>query len=293
VEQTVSLNGELENDVLYHAAIVDQFSSHSIAKAIVAKAQETFKNLPLPENFKEIPGQGAEGSFQGHTYLVGSHALLENKLGKTCFGSDESLVERYYRENKLLSFVARDGVCIGFLVITDKIRPNVPEMISHLRSLGVKEIAMLTGDSKKNAEIIARQAGIRSFKSQLLPEQKVDSVRELLTKYDPVIMVGDGINDAPALATATVGIAMGAYGTAISAEAADIIFLVDDLGRVADTIEIGQRMLYIAKQSILIGIGLSFCLMVIAAAGFIMPAIGALLQEIIDVAVILNALRAR
>lgn len=293
VEEIVSLNGESQQDILYHAAAVDQFSSHSVAKAIVAKAQETMTSLALPEKFREIPGQGVEGSINGHTYLIGSQALVEEHLQKAGFEAHHSLIDRYYRENKLLIFVARDDLCLGFLVLTDKIRPNVPEMMGRLRALGVKEIVMLTGDSKKNAEVIAKQAGIRSFKAQLLPEQKVVCVQEILEKYEPLVMVGDGINDAPALATATVGIAMGAYGTAISAEAADIILLVDDLTKVADTVEIGQQMLRIAKQSILIGIGLSFLLMVIASGGFIMPAVGAMLQEIIDVAVILNALRAR
>ena len=152
---------------------------------------------------------------------------------------------------------------------------------------------MLTGDGKRNAAVIAKQAGIRSFAAELKPEDKVEMVQRIEKKYDHVVMVGDGINDAPALATATVGIAMGAYGTAISAEAADIVLLVDDLTRVADAISIGQRMLRVAKQSIFIGIGLSFLLMVLAAQGLIMPALGAMLQEIIDVAVILNALRAR
>ena len=182
---------------------------------------------------------------------------------------------------------------MGFLVLSDQIRPNIPELIERLHKLGVKEIAMLTGDSKKNAEVIARQAGIASFYAELLPEQKVAVIQEMSKHFEPLIMVGDGINDAPALATATVGIAMGAHGTAISAEAADIILLLDDLSKVGDTMDIAKRMLRIAKESILIGMGLSFILMVIAAWGHILPPIGAMLQEIIDVAVILNALRAR
>lgn len=177
--------------------------------------------------------------------------------------------------------------------MSDHIRPDVPVLMQRLHDLGVKEIVMVTGDRKKNAQVIADQVGIKRVESELLPEQKVALVRKFRDVYKSVMMVGDGINDAPALATATVGVAMGAFGTAISAESADIVLLVDDLSKVADAISIGKRMLHIAKQSIFIGMGLSFFLMIIAVFGFISPPIGAMLQEIIDVTVILNALRAR
>ena len=152
---------------------------------------------------------------------------------------------------------------------------------------------MLTGYIENNAKKIARQAGIKTVESQLLPSQKVEMIKMIKQKEQPVVMVGDGINDAPALAAATVGIAMGAHGSAISAETADIVLLEDDPTMVVDAIKVSRRMVYIAKQSIFIGMGLSSVLMVVAASGRIEPAIGALLQEIIDVAVILNALRAR
>ena len=290
VEEVVSLDGISTDEILYHAAIIDQFSSHSVAKAIVAKASEKFPKLTLPHRFQESPGKGVEGEIDGHVWLVGSRAFLEEHGAEV---NHLNLTSSYYEKNRLLIFVAKDHRCIGCLTLSDKIRPGIPELIKRLYLLGVKEIAMLTGDSQKNAEVIAKQAGITNFRADLLPEEKVAMVQELSKHYQPLIMVGDGINDAPALATATVGIAMGAYGTAISAEAADIILLVDDLSKVADTIAIGKRMLYIAKQSIFIGIGLSFALMVIAAWGFIPPPVGAMLQEVIDVAVILNALRAR
>jgi P-type E1-E2 ATPase len=152
---------------------------------------------------------------------------------------------------------------------------------------------MLTGDSFDYAQVIAKQAAVSHFESSLLPEQKVMAIKKLKEQYKNVVMVGDGINDAPALAAATVGIAMGAKGTAISAEAADMVLLVDDVTKVADVLEIGQRTIRIAKQSIYFGLGVSFILMVIASFGLIPPTIGALLQEILDVSVILNAIRAR
>ena len=166
-------------------------------------------------------------------------------------------------------------------------------MIQRLRELGVEETVMLTGDNKMNASTVAREAGVGRVEANLLPSGKVEEVRILNERYGTTIMVGDGINDAPALASATVGVAMGAHGTGISAEAADVMLLVDDVTKVGDAIAIGQRMLRIAKQSIYFGLGASFTLMVIASFGFIAPAIGALLQELIDTTVILNALRAR
>jgi heavy metal translocating P-type ATPase len=292
VERVVPLGDESEADVLYHAAIVEQFSSHSIAKAIVKKAHAENISLPLSTHFHEEPGQGVEGTIEGQTYAVGSHAFMEKNYGIGCLNHHQTIANDLYEKNKLVIYISKNQTCIGLVVLSDQIRPEVPSMIQKLHSLGVKEVVMLTGDGKRNAAIIAKEAGIRSFAADLKPEQKVDFVRSMEKKYTHVIMVGDGINDAPALATATVGIAMGAYGTAISAEAADIVLLVDDLTKVADAIAIGQRMLHIAKESIFIGIGLSFVLMIFAANGLILPAVGAMLQEIVDVAVILNALRA-
>lgn len=293
VEEIVSLSDETQDNVLYHAAILEQFSSHSIGKAIVQKALAVHKKLPLATHFLESPAQGVEGEIENQKYAVGSLAFMEKKLGTGCLNLHQNLADDYFEKNNLIIYVAKNNSCIGMIVLSDKIRPEVPALIQKLHFLGVKEVVMLTGDGKRNAAVIAKQAGIRSFAADLTPEQKVDIVRRMGKKYDHIIMVGDGINDAPALATATVGIAMGAYGTAISAEAADIVLLVDDLTKVADAIAIGQRMLHIAKQSIFIGIGLSFTLMIIAANGLIPPALGAMLQEVIDIAVILNALRAR
>jgi P-type E1-E2 ATPase len=166
-------------------------------------------------------------------------------------------------------------------------------MLERLSRLGVHETAMLTGDDQVAASAIAAEAGITTVKADLLPAQKVEALRQLMQQHQTVVMVGDGINDAPALATATVGVALGAHGAAVSAEAADIVVVADDVGKVVDTVAIGRRTLGIAKQSIWIGLGLSGAMMVVAAFGYIPPALGALLQEGLDVSVILNALRAR
>jgi P-type E1-E2 ATPase len=174
----------------------------------------------------------------------------------------------------------------------DQMRPGVRALLKRLHSLGVKRTVMLTGDNRKHATVIGEQAGVDEVVANLLPQDKVHAVEQLKLTYPIVVMVGDGINDAPALATATVGVAMGAHGTGISAEAADIVLLVDDVSKVAEAMAIGQHMVKIAKQSIFVGLGLSLSFMVLAAFGLIAPVMGALLQEAIDAAVILNALRA-
>lgn len=288
VEEIIPLNRESPEDLLNKTACIEQLSSHSIAKAVVEKANQ---KLSVPSNFKEAPGRGVEGDIDGARYTIGSYTFLEQTLGKECFKNCDVSINRFQNQEKLLIFIAKNGLCVGIFVISDRIRPGIPALTEKLYSLGVKEIVMLTGDSAKNAAVIAKQAGIKTVKAELLPAQKVDIVRQLKEKYNPITMIGDGINDAPALATATVGIAMGAYGSAISAEAADIVLLVDDISKVGDAVAISQRTIHIAKESIFIGIGLSFLLMIIACFGMIQPAIGAMLQEIIDVAVILNALR--
>jgi P-type E1-E2 ATPase len=189
--------------------------------------------------------------------------------------------------------VGIDGQAAGLIVYADPLRPAVPALLKRLQALGVRETAMLTGDDAATARAIATQAGITTVQANLLPGQKVDAVRAVLGRHKTVVMVGDGINDAPALATATVGVALGAHGAAVSAEAADVVMTVDDVGQVAEAVAIGQHTLRIALQSIWIGLGVSGALMVVAALGFIPPMIGAVVQEALDVAVILNALRAR
>lgn len=285
VEKIVPLGLLSEEDLLRYAASLEQFSSHSIASAIVKKAQENKITLYPATVVQEIPGQGIKGLIKNNQILIGSKLIFEqNNIPLTSLPSEE---------NRIFVFVSIDHAFVGTIVLSDKIRPEAKGLMRQLSTLGVKEIVMLTGDHKSNAHAIATKVGIQKVEAEVLPEQKAHVVQNYKSRFSHVTMVGDGINDAPALATATVGIAMGAHGTAISAESADIVLLVDDLSKVAQVIQIGKQMLKIAKQSIWIGIGLSFLLMCIAIFGVIPPAIGAAMQEIIDVSVILNALRAR
>ena len=293
LEKIISCGEIPEEKLLFMAASIEQLSSHLVAQAFVIAAKKFFDQLSLPDHFREIPGRGIEAELEGKKIAIGSYALMRQVIGQNFLKDRESLYEKIQQEGKLIAFMSENHHCIALFVFSDKIRPKVVETIDMLRSLGVKEVDLLTGDCIANAELIAKQASFDHIEADLLPIKKVEFLQSLKKKYRTTVMVGDGINDAPALATATVGVAMGAHGSGISADAADLVLLEDDLFKVASAVAIGQRMLYIAKQSIFVGLGCSFLLMLIAIFGLIAPPVGALLQEIIDVAVVLNALRAR
>jgi heavy metal translocating P-type ATPase len=294
VQKIISIDHLPAEELLYKAGCMGQLSSHVTAQSISRKALEEFHRLEVPKNFKETPGGGVEGDLDGIHVAIGSKRFLENMFGNGLMEiTSKEVANETQSLGKLLTFVAIDSKLAGVIVSSDQIRAGVPAMIQKLHDLGVQETIMLTGDNSTSARAIAREAGIRDFEADLLPGQKVDALHRLNEKYDPLVMVGDGINDAPALAAATVGVAMGAHGASISAEAADVVLIVDDISVTADAVLIGQKMLRVAKQGIFLGLGSSFALMLIAAFGFIAPAFGAILQEFIDASVILNALRAR
>lgn len=272
-------------EVLRLAAAVEQHSAHHLGRAIGERAQNQGIVLPSAEDVREWPGSGVGGRVEGRKILVGSAAFLAAQ-GVTAGEPDAE---------KTAAYVVADGQVAGAIEFADRLRHQVPGLMQRLVVLGVTETVMLTGDREAAAQVIAAQAGIRTVRAGLLPEQKVEVVTTLLGDHrrGAVVMVGDGINDAPALAAATVGVALGAHGVAASAEAADIVILVDDIARLGDAMAVSQRMRRIAFQSIGAGLGISAALMVVAATGHLSPPLGALLQEAIDVAVILNALRVR
>ena len=187
--------------------------------------------------------------------------------------------------------VAVDGQLAGVLILADELRAGTEALLRNLRGLGIERIVLATGDRRDVAEMVAKGLSIDVVRSELTPDQKTLVVLSE-RKNGPVMMIGDGVNDAPALAAADIGLAMGAKGAAASAEAADIVLLVDQLDRVLPAIKIARRSRFIALESVYAGIGLSVAGMIAAAFGFITPVQGALFQEVIDVAVILNALRA-
>ena len=281
--------GESADDVLRFAGSLEQASQHVIAQAIVSAAVGRSIKLQLPETVRETMGAGLEGTVGGRNVRIGAHHLVygSHKLDDWAARA----LRRASWRSALTVFVAVDGRTIGALLLADELRNETPRAIRLLRGAGVARIVMVTGDRADAAETIAAALDIDAVLSDRIPSDKVDAVVTERHR-NPTLMVGDGINDAPALAAADVGIAMGARGASASSEAADVVILIDRLDRVAEAVAIGRRSRRIALQSIIAGMGLSFVAMGFAAIGWLPPVAGALTQELIDVAVILNALRA-
>jgi heavy metal translocating P-type ATPase len=280
-----SEDGMAENEILRLAAAADQASTHPVAQAIVAAAKVRGLDLPVPSEIAEIPGEGVVGRVEGHRVVVGGEGFVAGRVGATT-GEPPALAA-----GSVLVAVGVDGRMAGRLVMADPLREGAGAMIAGLRREGIERILLATGDRIDVAERVAEGLGFDAIRAGLTPDQKVLLV--LAARKDgPVMMVGDGVNDAPALAAADVGVAMGARGAAASAEAADVVLLVDRIDRLGPGIEIARRARRIAVESVVAGIGLSVLGMIAAAFGYLAPVQGALLQEAIDVAVILNALRA-
>jgi multidrug resistance efflux pump/soluble P-type ATPase len=282
-------SGTSANEALRLAASLEQASHHVLAATIVAAARGQGLRLVPPQEVRETLGSGLEGQVEGRRVAVGSLALVHGE------GRLEEWARRAARRaawrSALTVFVAVDGRVVGVLLFADELRRETPRAIQAMRGLGVDKIVMLTGDRAEAAETIAAALDLNAVLAERIPADKVDAVATERRRA-PTLMVGDGINDAPALAAATVGVAMGAAGASASSEAADVVVLVDRLDRVAEAVAIARRTRAIALQSIVVGMTLSGVAMVAAAFGYLTPVAGAVLQEVIDVAVILNALRA-
>ncbi|MBF9030458.1 cadmium-translocating P-type ATPase [Rhodobacterales bacterium HKCCE3408] len=273
------------DDLLRLAAALDQASKHPVAQAVVAAAKARGLALPVPSDVAEIPGEGVIGHVEGRTVIVGGDAFVARRVG----GVTETAPDM--AAGAVLVAVAVDERMVGHLVMSDPLRPGAGAMLDGLRREGIGRILLATGDRAEVAERVTEGLGLDALRTGLTPDQKVLVV---LTerKHGPVMMVGDGVNDAPALAAADVGVAMGVRGAGASAEAADVVLLVDRIDRLGPGIEIARAARRIAVESVVAGIGLSILGMIAAAFGYLTPVEGALLQEVIDVAVILNALRA-
>ncbi|ASD23055.1 cadmium-translocating P-type ATPase [Cryobacterium sp. LW097] len=271
-----------EDELLSLAASAEQYSSHVLAASVITAAETRGLALQRTESAVEVPAHGVTARFGDQEVVVGKLSFVAEHA-PDAYPADLS-------GGELAIYLAVDGRYAGCIVASDQVRDNARATIAALERLGVRESVMLTGDTRPTANHIARLVGITRVRADCLPADKVDAVRAIRER--PVIMVGDGVNDAPVLAVADVGIAMGAKGSTAASESADAVILLDDLSRAARAVAIGRDTVRIALQSIWLGIALSIGLMIAAAFGLIPATVGALLQELVDLATILNALRA-
>ncbi len=282
----VTAAGQDAVELLRLAASADQLSPHVLAEAIVQEARKRRLTLSMPTGVVEQAGTGVSATVDGHRVSVGALALPTDPPGWA-----RAVANRAALDGAVIAWVTVDGDLAGALLLVDPLRRDAARTLRRLRAAGLNRLVMLTGDRREPAEAVGSVLGLDAVCAEQTPADKVAGVRAEC-RSAVTVMVGDGVNDAPALAAATVGVAMGARGSTASSEAADIVLTADRLGRLADAMVIARRSRRIAVQSAVIGMGLSLVAMGFAAFGYLPPAVGALLQEAIDVAVIVNALRA-
>jgi heavy metal translocating P-type ATPase len=274
------------DEMLRLAASLDQASRHITGRTIVAEAHDKGLALAVPTEVMETPGEGIVGRVEGRRVTVGGSRFVAGKIG-----GSQAILPQDRPPSSQAVVVAIDGKMAGVLILADELRAGTEQLLRELRELGIERIVLATGDRDEVARFVSAGLSLDQVRSELTADQKILVVLSE-RKNGPVMMIGDGVNDAPALAAADIGMAMGAKGAAASAEIADVVLLVDRLDRVLPAIRIARRSRGIALQSVFAGIGLSIAGMIAAAFGALAPVEGALLQEVIDVAVIFNAMRA-
>ncbi len=275
------------DEVLRLAASLDQASGHVVAAALIQAARERELPLSPPAHVRETPGTGIEGEVEGKRIVVGGNTFVHDRSG----GINPRSLHHGLAPDLATVAVAIEGQVAGVIVLEDPVRPDAAALLAALRTSGIARVVLASGDRKEIADVVGSALGVDAIHGELKPEQKVALVVDEQARA-PVMMVGDGINDAPALAAADVGVALGARGAAASSEAAGVVLLVDEIAPLAGAMAIARRTRVIALQSVFAGLGLSVGGMLLAAFGYLQPVEGALLQEAIDIAVILNALRA-
>jgi len=295
VRRVISWNGKPEGEILRIAAAIDTHSEHPLAQAVVKYAEE--KGIPFPrsENYRSQTGRGAEAQIDGHLFFVGNHRFahesavcsdaLERKLGEIEAQAMSVVIvgHKPHADCK--------GEVLGILAVGDAIRPNAVEAVRSLHAAGVEKVVMLSGDNRKTVDAIAREAGIDEACGDLLPDQKIGRVRELLAQYKHVGMIGDGVNDAPAMAAASIGIAMGGAGTDAAIETADITLMQDDLSQVAGAIQLGRRTVRIIQANIIFALGVKAVFLALALSGHASLWLAILADTGATLVVIANALR--
>ncbi len=287
VTAVVPWNNFTEAELLQIAAAVESGSQHPLAEAVVRYAREQELAIPVPENIQSLTGKGIRGTVTGKTVEIGNARMYGNSLPEDLQQQEETL----QAEGMTTMIVRVDGEFAGILALADQPRPDAAPTLQQLKQLGISQLVMLTGDNPRVAQAIARQVGLTDFRAGLLPEQKVTAIRELLQIHGQVAMVGDGVNDAPALATATVGIAMGASGTDVALETADIALMADDLSKLPFAVGLSRRARRIIRQNLTVALGVIALLVTATLAGAATIGIAIVFHEGSTLVVVANALR--
>ena len=290
-----ALNGQSEDEILRIAAAIDTHSDHPLAQAVTAFAKDRGINFLRSENYQSRTGRGAEADIDGHKYFVGNHRYTHELA--VCSDDLERRLAAIESRAQSVVVVGHQphadcqGEVLGILAVGDAIRANAAQAIRDLHGAGIERVVMLSGDNQRTADAIAKEAGIDEAQGDLLPDDKIACVRALLSEHQHVGMIGDGVNDAPAMAAATVGIAMGAAGTDTAIETADIALMKDDLSKVAETIHLGRRTLRIIQFNIAFALAIKAVFLILAVLGYTSLWLAILADTGATLLVILNALR--
>ena len=284
-----ALDGMGEKEVLYWAAIAEKRSEHPLARAITEKADELGLSIPHPMSFENFRGKGVKVQWNSKTIIVGSSEIMKSEVVEIP-ESGRKLLESKQSEGMTSLFVTLDRRLLGIISIADTLRKGAKDAINKIREQGVSEIWMLTGDSALVADRIGKELGI-GYEAKLLPEEKVMSVKEWKRKGHVVAMIGDGVNDAPALAAADIGIAMGAVGTDVAIETADIALMTDELEKIPTVIRLSRKALRVIKENLLFALVFNTVLVLLSAQGWMTMILGAVMHQASSLLVILNSMR--
>jgi len=277
--------------VLRLAGAVERQSSHPLAQAVVRAAEERGMALPPAENVQNVAGRGLCGQIEGRRVGVGALAFMRETEGISVTPQVTAAVAALEEAGKSTALVAADGEIVGILALADQPRPRVGEILHRLRELGVRKLVMLTGDNPQAAARIGAEVGVTDVRAALLPEDKLRAIQELKREHGLLAMTGDGVNDAPALAAATVGVAMGGAGTAVALETADVALMADDLGKLPFAVGLSRASRRIIVQNLVIALGVILLLILTSVLGLVQLSGAVVLHEGSTVLVVLNALR--
>jgi Cd2+/Zn2+-exporting ATPase len=289
VIEMTALNGMDEKEVLYWAAIAEKRSEHPLARAVTEKAEALGLSVPHPQSFENFRGKGVKAQWNSKTIIVGSSEMLKGE-GIQIPETAKAVLESKQSEGMTSLLIAADRRLLGIISIADTLREGAKEAIKQIRGEGVSEIWMLTGDSALVADRIGRELGIR-YEAKLLPEDKVTSVKEWKRKGRVVAMIGDGVNDAPALAAADIGIAMGAVGTDVAIETADIALMTDDLEKIPAVVRLSRKALRVIKENLVFALIFNTLMVILSAQGWVTMILGAVLHQASSLLVILSSMR--